>query len=226
MTCPGGRQPISRLAATTSRSFRSAMDSELDAARPWVAAAEPSFVTLIDRDHRLSSLYHMVNVPQAVWIDERGRIVRPTETGGAIDIVKDFDPAIGGFPPDVLERAGAAMQTYRDAVCDWAQHGAASRHVFDGAGVRARKSGLTAEMAEAHTRFRLATHLQRAGCLEEAERHFARCRELHPDSINIFRQSTEKIEGGIAAGPAFWEKVVSLGDAPYYAPIDMDGLRD
>jgi hypothetical protein len=36
-----------------------------------------------DRDHRLAELYGMVNVPQAVWIDETGRIVRPTESAGA-----------------------------------------------------------------------------------------------------------------------------------------------
>ena len=51
------------------------MDSDIEAARPWVEAANPTYVTLIDQSHRLSSLYNMVNVPQAVWIDEQGRVV-------------------------------------------------------------------------------------------------------------------------------------------------------
>lgn len=202
------------------------MDSEIEAARPWVAEANPTFVTLIDREHLLSSLYNMVNVPQAVWIDENGRIVRPTETGGSLDIVKQFDPEIGGFPEEAMARAARAKQVYMDAVRDWATRGADSPHVFNADDARARLPALTPAMAEAHALFRLGTHLKRVERLEEAERCFARCRELHPDSINIFRQTTEKIEGGIAAGPAFWEKVSGLGDRPYYAPIDMQGLRD
>ena len=202
------------------------MDSEIEAARPWVDEAKPTFVTLIDRDHLLSSLYNMVNVPQAVWIDENGHIVRPTETGGSLDIVKQFDPEIGGFPEEAMARASEAKQIYMDAIRDWASNGSESRHVFDAADARARLPALTPEMAEAHALFRLGGFLQRAGRGEEAERCFARCRELHSDSINIFRQTTGKIEGGIAAGPEFWEKVSSLGDEPYYAPIDMEGLRD
>ena len=42
-------------------------------------ATHPS---LIDEDHLVADLYNMVNVPQAVWIDEEGRIVRPTEVPG------------------------------------------------------------------------------------------------------------------------------------------------
>ena len=53
-----------------------AMDANVEAARPWVEEAAPTYVTLIDQNHLLSSLYNMVNVPQAVWIDEHGRVVR------------------------------------------------------------------------------------------------------------------------------------------------------
>ena len=121
----------------------------------------------------------------------------------------------------------AAKQTYHEAVRDWAVKGAESRHVFDAAAARARLPQLTPEMAEAHALFRLGTFLQRDGRGDEADRCFARCRELHGDSINIFRQTTEKVEGGIAAGPEFWAKVMSMGDdKPFYAPIDMEGLRD
>ena len=35
----------------------------------------------------------MVNVPQAVWIDEAGRIVRPPETAGSTDHFRVMDPA-------------------------------------------------------------------------------------------------------------------------------------
>ena len=202
------------------------MDSEIEAARPWVQEAKPTFITLIDREHLLSSLYNMVNVPQAVWIDERGRIVRPTETGGSLDIVKQFDPAIGGFPEDAMARAAQTKQTYLEAVQDWASKGSESRHILDAASARARLPDFTPEMAESHALFRLGTFLEREGRSDEAAPCFARARELHPDSINIFRQTSEKIEGGIAAAPEFWEKVMGLGDKPFYAPIEMDGLGE
>src|SRR5262249_8135317 len=60
-----------------------AMDSRKGDPLQWIEAARPTYVNLIDRDHRLADLYHMVNVPQAVWIDEAGRIVRPPEPAGA-----------------------------------------------------------------------------------------------------------------------------------------------
>jgi hypothetical protein len=68
-----------------------AMDSREGAALPWIEAARPTYVTLIDRDHRLAELYGMVNVPQAVWIDERGIVVRPTETAGAYEGFRKMD---------------------------------------------------------------------------------------------------------------------------------------
>jgi hypothetical protein len=203
-----------------------AMDAEVEAARPWVEAASPDFVTLIDRNHLLSSLYNMVNVPQAVWIDEQGRVVRPTETRGSIDILKEFDPAQGGFPEDALARAGAAKQVYNAAVEDWAIHGSASRHVFDAGEARSRVPVMSAKAAEAHAQFLLGQHLHRKGREEEAERCFARCRSLHPASWNIFRQTSEKMEIGIAAGEEFWAKGHGLGDEAYYAPIDMEGLGE
>jgi hypothetical protein len=201
-----------------------AMDSDVEAARPWVEEASPTFITLVDQEHRLSALYNMVNVPQAVWIDEAGRIVRPTESGGSIDILREFDPALGGFPEEAQARAGKAKETYLGAVRDWAINGSNSQFAFSPEEVQAHLEPMGAHQAMAHTKFRLGFELAAQGKNEEAERVFAECRELHPDSWNIFRQTTEKLDIGIAAGEAFWEKVMSLGDKAYYKSIDMDGL--
>ena len=201
-----------------------AMDSDVEAARPWVEEASPTFITLVDQEHRLSALYNMVNVPQAVWIDEAGRIVRPTESGGSIDILREFDPALGGFPEEAQARAGKAKATYLGAVRDWAINGSNSQFAFSPEEVQTHLEPMGADQAMAHTKFRLGFELAAQGKNEEAERVFAECRELHPDSWNIFRQTTEKLDIGIAAGEAFWEKVMSLGDKAYYKSIDMDGL--
>ena len=76
----------------------------------------------------------------------------------------------------------------------------------------------------AHAKFQLGRHLARSGRGEEAEALFAECRQLHPDSWNIFRETTEKMDTGIAAGEAVWSKVMSLGEKQYYASVDMDGM--
>jgi hypothetical protein len=202
------------------------MDADVEAARPWIENANPTYVTLIDRNHILSSLYNMVNVPQAVWIDENGIVVRPTETAGSIDILRDFDPELGNFPSETLEKAGAAKNTYVGAVKDWAINGANSPYVFDTAAAKAHVPAMTDQVALAHATFQLGQYLHREGRTDEADALFARCRELHPASWNIFRQTTEKEESGIAVGEEFWGKVMSLGDEQYYASVDMDGMPD
>ena len=70
-----------------------AMDSRPADPLPWIEAARPSYPTLIDRDHRLAELYGIVNVPQAVWIDEAGRIVRPAEAAGAYEAGGSYNDA-------------------------------------------------------------------------------------------------------------------------------------
>jgi len=57
-----------------------------------------------------------------------------------------------------------------------------------------------------------------------ADAIFAECRKLHPDSWNIFRETTERAETGLAVGDEFWGRVKSLGDKQYYATIDMPGM--
>ena len=70
-----------------------AMDSREGDPLPWIDAAKPTYPTLIDREHRLAELYGIVNVPQAVWIDEAGRIVRPAESAGAYEGFRQMNRA-------------------------------------------------------------------------------------------------------------------------------------
>ena len=58
--------------------------------RPWIEQANAEYWCLIDPDHRVASLYGMANVPRAVWIDEDGRIVRPTRAEFGSDLFVDF----------------------------------------------------------------------------------------------------------------------------------------
>src|SRR5215212_5278199 len=47
--------------------------------RPFIEAAQPEHPSLIDTTHRLAELFGVVNIPNGVWIDEEGMIVRPAE---------------------------------------------------------------------------------------------------------------------------------------------------
>ena len=73
-----------------------AMDSREGDPLPWIEAAQPTYPTPIDREHRLAELYGIVNVPQAVWIDEAGRIVRPAESAGAYEGFRKMNRSYAG----------------------------------------------------------------------------------------------------------------------------------
>ncbi len=201
-----------------------AMDSRADAARPFIEAAAPTYVSLIDRSHHVAALYNMVNVPQAVWIDEQGQMVRPPETAGAFEAFRALDKASGEIPQAALATKAKARETYIEAIHDWARFGAASRHVFDRAQAKAHLSLPDDDIATAQANFRLGQFLLRQGRAEAAEALFHEARRLHPSSWNIWRQTAERNSNGLAAGPEFWARVDALGEARYYAAVDMEGM--
>ena len=194
---------------------------QAEAARPWIEAASPTYPCLIDRDHLTAELYNLVNVPQAVWIDEAGRMVRPPETAGSTDSWRAMDRATFAMPQTAVEERQQAKAAYVDAVRDWAEHGAASAYALDAQSVAARLTLPDAAIAEAHAHFRLGQTLLRDGQTAEAEAEFAHASRLHPDSWAMWRQSAEKNARGLAIGAAFWQRVDALGDRPYYAPADL-----
>ena len=201
-----------------------AMDSHPEHARPWIEAARPDYPVLIDRNHLVAELYNMVNVPQAVWIDERGRIVRPTENAGAFEGFRAMDRATRKMPEEVAAKVARAKANYVAAIRDWVEQGAASRHVLDPARARAQVPRMSEHVAEAHASFRFGLQLLHRGREAEARVFLDEARRLHPESWNIWRELADKNETGLAAGPAFWARVDALGEHHYYAPVDMAGM--
>ena len=201
-----------------------AMDANVDAARPWIDAAKPTYPCLIDRDHRVAELYNMVNVPQAVWIDEAGRIVRPTESAGAYEGFRKMDRTTFKVPDEVAAISSGAKRTYVEAVRDWVVNDRASIHAFDEAQATAHLTLPDDDVARAHAHFRLGQHLLRRGRTDEAQAQFDEARRLHPDSWNIWRQTHPVDARGLASGPEFWARVDALGSRRYYAPVDMKGM--
>jgi hypothetical protein len=195
-----------------------------EAARPWIEVAKPAYPCLIDRNHHVADLYNMVNVPQAVWIDEDGRIVRPPENAGSSDAFRRMNRVTKQMTQEQVAAREHTKSTYTAAIRDWVLKGAASEFAFDAGSARARLRLPDAAIAEAHAHFRLAQHLLRKGKSDEAVVHFAEASRLHPDSWTIWRQAATKDATGLAAGPAFWARVDALGDRPYHRPIDMKGM--
>jgi hypothetical protein len=192
-----------------------------EAARPWIEVASPGYPCLIDRDHLTAELYNLVNVPQAVWIDEAGRMVRPPETAGSTDGFRAMDRKNFTMPQAALEERQRVKTAYLDAVRDWAVHGASSPYALDAKAVMARLIVPDAAIAEAHAHFRLGQALLRDGQTAEAAAEFAEATRLHPDSWAMWRQAADKDARGLAGGEAFWQRVDALGDRPYYAPVDL-----
>ena len=200
-----------------------AMD-EPEAARPWIEAAKPTYPCLIDRDHHVADLYNMVNVPQATWIDEEGRIVRPPENAGSSDAFRQMDRTTKRMTSDQIADRERMKHAYVAAVRDWVLKGAASVHAYEGASARSKVSLPDDGIALAHAHFRLAQYLLRTG-KSEAAWHFGEASRLHPSSWNIWRQVAGKDATGLAVGPEFWARVDTLADRPYHRPIDMEGLK-
>ncbi len=202
-----------------------AMDSRgNEAARPWIEQAKPTYPCLIDRDHLVARLYAMVNVPQAVWIDESGRVVRPTETAATSDAFRAMDRTSFTLPDDARAALSHVRRTYLEAVRDWVRRGGASAAVPSEAERRRRAPVVDERIALASAHFRLGQFLVAHGQREEGLATLRRATELHPESWNFWRQSADLDRVGTSGGPGFWARVDALGSGRYYAPIDLPGL--
>ncbi len=190
---------------------------------PWIRAASPTYPCLIDERHVVAELYGMVNVPNAVWIDETGRIVRPSETAGSSDAFRtQLDRATKQMSAEGLAERERTRTAYFDAVRDWARKGAASAFAISEDEARRRLSTLTEDHVLAAANFRLGQHLHAEGHRDAALPYLAQARRLHPESWSYRRQTWELEEPGKAGSPTFWAAVDALGDTPYYPPpLDM-----
>ncbi len=201
-----------------------AMDSRAGDPLPWIEAAKPTYPALIDRDHRLAELYGIVNVPQAVWIDEAGRIVRPAEAAGAYEGFRKMNRATREMPEDVGRLTTQARTTYLDAIRDWVRNGTQSAHAFTSDQARGHLPALTENAVRAQAMFRLGQALLRRGEAAEGQRLIQHASRLHPESWCIWRQGADVTDQGLAALPDFWERVDALGEKRYYPPVDMKGM--
>ena len=192
----------------------------------WIRAASPTYPCLIDERHVVAELYGMVNVPNAVWIDEDGRIVRPAENAGASDSFRrHLDRTTKQMSAEGLAERERLRSAYFDALRDWAAKGAASAFAMAPDEARRHLPTITEEHVQAATSFRLGHFLHTTGHTQDALPYLAEARRLHPESWSYRRQTWELEEPGKAGSPTFWAAVDALGDRPYYPPPSLGAAR-
>jgi hypothetical protein len=156
----------------------------------------------------VSTAFQLVNVPTGVWIDERGRIVRPAEPAWTSTRVDTY----GGKP---LAIDGDA---YVAALRDWVVNGDRSEYVLsDEEYARRIRPRSRAEM-EAEATFKLAVWLHRSGNAALAATYFERAQQLNPDDWNYHRQEWSFTPG--EAGRKWLEKFQKQ-EQPYYPALDL-----
>jgi hypothetical protein len=83
-----------------------ALDVDPEQAKPFMTAEQASYPCVIDSGHACDELFGFVNVPNAVWINEDGVLVRPSEPAhpGMNPFTKSFrDMDLTTLPDDALE---------------------------------------------------------------------------------------------------------------------------
>jgi len=194
-----------------------AFDSGGNAAtEPWITAAKPTYPCLIDRRHVVAELYDMVNVPTAVWIDERGKIVRPSEPAGVTDAFRKMNRTNFSIPTDAMNELQAKRKAYQDALRDWVANGAKSKFALSEAEVLRRMHTPDDSQVRAAANFRLGEYLFEKGHASAAQKYFEEAKRLRPESWNYKRQAWALEDPMKAGGPEFWAAVDSLGDGKYY----------
>jgi tetratricopeptide (TPR) repeat protein len=177
----------------------------------WITAAKPEYTVLIDTKHLVTRLYNMVNVPTAVWINEKGRIVRPNE-------VAYVDNRFTS-----MHRLDAAP--YLDAIRDWVENGEKSIFALSEAELKAQIAEQNPDWALAAAEFGLAEYLYNRGQQAASIRHYKEAQRLNPDNWNYKRQAWALSDAERDYGTNFMKEVQKLGDKPYYAPRRLPEVK-
>jgi hypothetical protein len=203
-----------------------------DACRPFIEAAAPEHPALIDAHHRLAELFGVVNIPQSVWIDETGTLVRPAETapappGAPRAAAADAGQVLPRRFQEIMAEAAKIRQdaeAYHHALRNWVENGADSPFALSPEAVIARSRPRNADVARGHAHFELASELERRGHHDAAVVHFRQAHALVPESWTFRRQawSLERpVDGPLAR---YWQGPDP--NAPERWPYEGDWLSD
>jgi len=214
-----------------------ALDTDREAARPFVDAARPTHPSLVDEALSMVDQFGITNVPFALWIDESGTIVRPAEVAFAQPAERassdDTDSSQAAVIAQLPEQARAVVEAmtkavdrtgrYTDAVRDWVANGADSRFVLSPDEVVARSRPRPMEFGLAAAHFELAQHLHRSGFARDAVPHFAEAHRLDPTNWSYHREALSLVdpEWGQVYERDMLSEVETVGIDTFYPALDM-----
>ena len=212
-----------------------ALDTDIEAARPFHDVAHPTHPSLVDPAHVMVELFGMTNAPFGIWVDEAGVIVRPAEVAFAPRVPREHDgnldteAIIAALPPkqrEIVEGMTANMRDtdqYAAAMRDWAAKGAASEYSLppDEVIERSRPRPIEVGLAAAH--FELAQHLHRAGFPRDAVVHFQEAHRLDPTNWSYHREALSLVDPswGQVYERDMLSEVAEVGVDTFYPPLDM-----
>lgn len=182
------------------------------AVKEWIDKANPTYPCLIDKTHIVAEIYNMVNVPNAVWINEQGEIVRVAEPAGWND----------GWRTDNLSGLEESKDTYFNALRDWVQAGDTSKHVLSAKEVKNKMSEFPYDQALAAANFKMGIYLTEHDQELDAKVYFNKAIKLHPESWNYKRQSWSLLDSKEEQRNNFRESLKELEDEPYYPLLNLD----
>jgi len=172
-----------------------------------------------------------VNVPSGIWIDERGKIVRPPEPAFPWRPRQPSEELLAQLPPIAAEQLREAQkikiepERYLDALRDWVTNGERSKYALSPEEVVARSGDRDPSRSEAAASFELAQHLQRSGHPEDAARWFREAHRLQPDNWTYKRQAwslADPLQGPNNIYESDWlSEVRKIGAENYYPPVRL-----
>jgi tetratricopeptide (TPR) repeat protein len=210
-----------------------ALDVDPEQARPFIEQSGAEHPSLVDRGHLLDELFGVVNVPNGVWIDERGMIVRPAEPAhpGRNPVTESFRSIdLSTVPPDVAEvlvearKIESEPELYVAMLRDWVEHGADSRYALDADDVVRRSRPRDRAHALAAAEFELGEHLHAAGDHDAAIPHWREAHRNDPENWT-YKRNAWNFEDPVRQGrtdaydSSWYDDVKLLGAQNYYPKI-------
>jgi hypothetical protein len=215
-----------------------ALDTDIEAARPFDEAANPTHPSLVDPALTLVDKFGMTNVPFGVWIDESGTIVRPAEVSFAPRPPTDGQGGDQGgdrprqMPPNLspehqrviegMTRVVRDTNRYAAAVRDWVSNGASSQFVLSPDEVVARSRPRPPEAAMAAAEYELGQYLHRGGHKLDAVPHFQEAHRLDPENWSYPRNAfaiVDRDEMGDPYGTNLLDEVARVGPDTFYPDL-------
>jgi hypothetical protein len=174
-----------------------------DPLRPFIELARPEHPSLVDEAHRLDALFGVTNIPQNIWIDETGTIVRPPEPGSPAPVYVETDDPTYTMVMHYMHERRDDPGAYSERIRDWARKGADSGYALTPDEVVAGSRPRSVEVSRAAAYFDLALHLWRTeGFSDRVLRHLEQAHTLQPDNITYRRQAYSAWSRGDRSDPA------------------------